>query len=118
MLERVKVNYLKVRDWDLSKESVLLFSGLITLAVMEQEMEEKEGHIYYKTGLNTLFQSIPHMKSTTEITKTLKFLESGGLMKTMLVDDVLYYMFTDKGCTWLVYDIKDAQCIKGLQNAK
>lgn len=115
MLEMVGVNLLKAQEWELEGESIVMMGELIVLAVNELTSKIMNEAIHYVVTFDELEENIPTFKSKRLILKSLKSLHSKGLITLMIEGETIYFMFTEKGASWLVYDYQPYSEYEGMK---
>ncbi len=109
MIEVLSLNTLKLHEWKMRWECGGLMSGLILMALQNDSLFEKGENIFNKTSMVMLMKAFPSYESSKNIMKYLKILESKGLIILDIEKFSINYMFTEKGTTWLVYDLAYAR---------
>lgn len=105
MIKLIQLNLIKIKEWDISLECGGLMSGLMLMALQDDSLFVKNENIFYKTSINVLFKAFPSFKLSTNIIKYLKVLEKKSLIELDIEEYSINFMFTEKGATWLVYDL-------------
>ncbi len=116
MIKGLSLNTLKLYEWQMDWECGGLMSGLILIALQNDSLFEKGDNIFHKTSMDMLMEAFPMFKSSTNIMKYLKILESKGLIILDIEKFSINYMFTEKGTTWLVYDLAYSRKIEEASN--
>lgn len=106
MITNLNLNTIKMYEWDTpSMETGCLMSGLILMSMQNDLVLEKDENLFYNISNDKLMEELPILKSLNNIIKHLKILESKSLIKLYLEEHSINYMFTEKGASWLIYDL-------------